>query len=82
MLPGFNPHTIECTYVDNSSECNTQVQYPALEEPTSQCILALDCESLEAKGICESAAMLLPRQEQSQSSGGLVTTGGSKGICQ
>jgi hypothetical protein len=77
----FAPQTIECSYIDNSTTCNPSYQYPAIDEATSKCILALDCGSLVEKGVCSRASRITPRVTDTQSSIGTALAGGSEGVC-
>ncbi len=79
--PSFDPRTIECSFVDNSTECTLQVQYPAIDEGTSKCILALDCGTMVNSGVCDRADSVLPRISEDADGGGISTTGGSRGVC-
>ena len=80
--PSFDPHTIECSFVDDSTYCSVHVQYPAIDEGTSKCILALDCGTMVSSGVCDRAARIIPRISEYADGGGNVTTGGSQSVCE
>lgn len=79
--PSFDPRTIECSYVDSSSGCTYEVQYPAIDEVTSRCIIDLDCGTMVSSGVCDRADRILPRVTASADGGGLTTGGGSPAVC-
>ena len=79
--PSFDPRALECSYYDHSGSCGIDVQYPALDEATSKCILALDCGSLEQSGVCDRARDVQPRHDGDADGGGVLSTGGSAGLC-
>lgn len=79
--PSFDARSIECSFYDSSTACNPNVQYPALDEVTSKCILELDCGSLVSSGVCDRADRVAPRVTTSQGLGDVQTTGGSEALC-
>ena len=77
--PSFDTRAIECSYYNNSTTCNPDVQYPAIDEPTSKCILALDCGSMVDSGVCDRARGVAARI--SMTGGGSDSVVATVGLC-